>query len=80
MKSQKLDDNVREALTKACDILAEYADTVQIFITLHDHEGDFTDAWEHGIGNLLAREMQVRKWIACDMLDNERDSGEGQAD
>lgn len=80
MKSQKQDENIRQALTKACDILAEHADTVQIFITLHDYEGDFTDAWEHGIGNLLAREMQVRKWLACDMLEDERDSDEERAD
>lgn len=63
MRSQKPDKQVQEALQKAVDILAEHVDTVQVFVTLHNNEHNYTDAWDHGVGNVLARTMQVQRWL-----------------
>jgi hypothetical protein len=71
MRSQKPDKNVQKAMQKAIDILAEHVDTVQLFVTLHNNEGNYTDAWDDGIGNVLARTMQVQKWLDGEMVEDD---------
>ena len=76
MRSQKPDKQVEEALQRAVDILAEHVDTVQLFVTLHNSEGNYTDAWDHGVGNVLARTLQVQRWLDGEEVTSECDEDE----
>jgi len=71
MRSQKLDKNIQDALIKAVDLLSEHVDTVQIFVSLHNNEKDYTDAWDHGYGNRLARTLQVQQWLNSETVEDE---------
>ena len=68
MRSMK---HVEELLEQVCAQLGEHVETVQVFVTLHDNETDVTTTWEKGIGNRLARNMQVKIWLDSEMVDSE---------
>jgi hypothetical protein len=63
--------HVEELLEQVCAQLGEHVETVQVFVTLHDNETDVTTTWEKGIGNRLARNMQVKIWLDSEMVDSE---------
>lgn len=53
-----------ERLKKACEVLGEHFDTVQVFCTRHEpgeHDGTLTMAW--GAGNFYTRYGQIAEWI-----------------
>lgn len=61
-ESDKVDDLDR--VKKACQVLGEYFDTVQIFTTRHEaftHDG--TVNVSYGEGNWFTRFGQVSEWI-----------------
>lgn len=68
MRSMK---HVEELLEQVCAQLGEHVETVQVFVTLHDNETDTTTTWEKGIGNRLARNMQVKLWLDDEMVEEE---------
>lgn len=70
MRSMK---HVEELLEQVCAQLGEHVETVQVFVTLHDNETDTTTTWEKGIGNRLARNMQVKIWLDSEMVEAEYD-------
>jgi hypothetical protein len=49
----------------------KHVETVQVFVTLHDNATDITTSWEKGIGNRLARNMQVKLWLDSEMVESE---------
>ena len=53
-----------EIVKKHCDELTEHFDTVQLFCTMHEDEGDKnTLSFKFGKGNWFARYGQIREWV-----------------
>ena len=51
-------------LAKECSAkISEFADTVQVFISVYDASTGTTRHITHGAGNWFAREGQVREWV-----------------
>jgi len=57
-------EQIQELVSRTAAQLGEHFDTVQIFVTRHRGEDTTTAAYEHGVGNFLARYGQVVEWLA----------------
>ena len=53
-----------ELVDAAVRRLREYADSVHIFVTLHDDYDGGTFAYNKGDGNIFARAGQVAAWVS----------------
>lgn len=58
-----LDQERLHRLSAAAAALGEYFDSVRIFATVHDAQGDETRAYTRASGNRYASELQVREWV-----------------
>ncbi len=64
-----MNDNTQSAIDfdrvkRACSVLAEYFDSVQIFTSkMSDNQAD-TQHYRHGTGNWFARYGQIKSWIS----------------
>jgi hypothetical protein len=63
--------HIDELMEKLCAQLAEHVETVQVFVSLHNNATDITTTWEKGIGNRLARNMQVKMWLDSEMVESD---------
>jgi DNA gyrase/topoisomerase IV subunit B len=54
----------QELLRRHAAQLAEFFDTVQIFVSKHDSHSNLTYKYDAGVGNLLARMYQSETWLA----------------
>lgn len=58
-----LDQERLHRLSVAAAELGEFFDSVRIFATVHDAQGDETKAYTRASGNRYASELQVREWV-----------------
>ena len=63
--------HIEQLLEQICSELGEHVETVQVFVSLHDNATDTTSTWDKGIGNRLARNMQVKMWLDTEMVESE---------
>lgn len=51
-----------QRIRQAINLLGEFFDTVQVFVTRYDPETEATEHWTDGVGNVFARLYQIQKY------------------
>ena len=69
--------NDQARLEAAVSKLAEFFDTVQVFVSKHDGEKECTYKLECGAGNILARMYQAETWLSEQNVTDEEEEEEG---
>jgi hypothetical protein len=70
-----------QRIRQAINLLGEFFDTVQIFVTRYDPATEATEHWTDGIGNIFARLHQVQRYaqqrdLPADYSEEEDDGGD----